>query len=253
MQYQYTQKRNFEDYASGRVFYNFPGQPAFPVRLASEIFQRASRYWHAEGGTGLCNIYDPVCGGGYWLVVLAYLHWADIASIFASDIENEVLPLVERNLSLITPAGLNQRITKIKTMLSMYHKESHTDALRSARKFRDQLAVNLESHAIDRKIFQADATNPESIKQGLGNKQVNLVLADVPYGWHSEWRTQNEDLKADQTPVWKFLDAMHAILEPGAVVTIIANKNQKVKHDRFRRCERFQIGKRRIFILQINH
>ena len=69
MQYRYAQKRNFEDFASGRVFYNRPGKPAFPVRLASEIFQRAFKHWQAEGGQGGCKIYDPVCGGGYWLVV----------------------------------------------------------------------------------------------------------------------------------------------------------------------------------------
>src|SRR5438128_795255 len=34
-----VERENYADYASGKVFYNLPGHPAFPVRLASEIFQ----------------------------------------------------------------------------------------------------------------------------------------------------------------------------------------------------------------------
>ena len=36
-----TQDQDYADFASGRVIYNAPGMPAFPVRLASEMFQRA--------------------------------------------------------------------------------------------------------------------------------------------------------------------------------------------------------------------
>lgn len=32
--------KNYEDFVSGRVLYNRKGATAFPVRLASEIFQR---------------------------------------------------------------------------------------------------------------------------------------------------------------------------------------------------------------------
>ena len=62
MQYLYAQNRNFEDYASGRVTYARAGQPAFPVRLASEIFQRAYKHWQVAGGQAGCTVYDPVCG-----------------------------------------------------------------------------------------------------------------------------------------------------------------------------------------------
>ena len=258
MQYRYAQNWNFEDYASGRVFYNRPGQPAFPVRLASEIFQRALEHWQAEGGRGRCTIYDPVCGGGYWLVVLAYLHWEAIAAIYASDIDAEVLPLAERNLSLITQEGLTQRISEIEVMISTFQKESHTSALVSAGKFRERLELNLVSHAINQVVFQADAMDAQNMARGFAEGQVDLVLADVPYGWHSKWHMGSGDLKsqpskkeAGQTPIDVMLDAIHDILKPGGVLAIAFDKSQKIKHKRFRRLERFQVGKRRIFILQI--
>jgi 23S rRNA (guanine2535-N1)-methyltransferase len=41
MEYRYTAERqNYEDFASGRVLYNQKGTTAFPVRLASELYQR---------------------------------------------------------------------------------------------------------------------------------------------------------------------------------------------------------------------
>jgi SAM-dependent methyltransferase len=256
MQYRYAQNRNFEDYASGRVFYARAGQPAFPVRLASEIFQRAYQHWQAVGGQGGCTVYDPVCGGGYWLVVLAYLHWEAIAAIYASDFDGEVLPLAERNLSLITPGGLNQRISEIKAMVTAFHKDSHRSALVSARKFYQQLEINLESHAIEGVVFQADATDTQNIARGLAGRKVDLVLADVPYGWHSQWQMGNGDLEsqfslqaASHTPIEAMLSAMHSILDPGVVLAIAYDKSQKIQSEQFLRLERFQVGKRQIQIL----
>ncbi len=259
MQYRYAKNRNFEDYASGRVFYARPGQPAFPARLASEIFQRALGQLQAGGSCGPITIYDPVCGCGYWLVVLAYLHWDAIAAIYASDIDAEVLSLAERNLSLISPMGLDQRIDELKAMILAYQKESHTGALTGAKKFGEQLDINLRSHAIRSTIFQADSSNSQSMARGLNNEQVDLVLADVPYGWHSEWRGGNfegsvgkRDLRTDQTSIWQMLEALHPLLKQRGVLAVAADKSQKVKHEKFHRLERFQVGKRRIFILQIS-
>lgn len=257
MKYHYAQDRNFEDYASGRVFYSRAGQPAFPVRLASEIFQRAYQHWQAGGGQGGCSVYDPVCGGGYWLVVLAYLHWEAIAAIYASDFDGEVLRLAERNLSLITPGGLDQRISEIEAMIDRFQKESHRSALESARKFHRQLEANLESHAIEGMVFQADATDAQYMAVGLAERQVDLVLADVPYGWHSQWQMVNGDTesqltvqKASQTPIDAMLRALDSILNPGTVFAIAYDKSQKIQHERYLRLERFQVGKRRILILQ---
>jgi 23S rRNA G2445 N2-methylase RlmL len=259
MQYRYALDRNFEDYASGRVFYARKGQPAFPVRLASEIFQRAYKHWQAGGGQGRCRIYDPVCGGGYWLVVLAYLHWEAISAIYASDFDGNVLHQAERNISLITPEGLNQRISEIEAMVAKFHKESHQSALVSARQFYRQLEVKLQTHAVEGMCFQTDATDAQNMSRGLAERQVDLILADVPYGWHSQWQIKDGDVRsqfsaqdASQTPIEAMLSALHSILEPGAVLAIAYDKSQKIQHDKFLRLERFQVGKRRILILLKN-
>ncbi len=248
MPYLYAENRNFEDFASGRVFYALPGQPAFPARLASEIFQRALRHWRMAGGEGGVQLYDPVCGGAYWLTVLAYLHWNEIAAISASDFDDEVLPQAERNLSLMTPAGLDRRITELEEMRNQFGKESHATALESARRFHQQLRQNLKSHAIRPYVFQADATDPQSIQRGLGQRQVDLVLADVPYGWHSAWITEARE--RGRPVIASMLEALHPSLTSGAVVAVAADKSQKIQSAKFHRLERFQIGKRRIFILR---
>ena len=40
---------NYEDFASGRVLFNQHGTTAFPVRLASEIFQRCEHILETSG------------------------------------------------------------------------------------------------------------------------------------------------------------------------------------------------------------
>lgn len=55
-----TERRDYSDYASGKVFYALPGCPAFPVRLASEIFQRCLEIRAAEDATQPCVLYDRV-------------------------------------------------------------------------------------------------------------------------------------------------------------------------------------------------
>ena len=43
MQYRYvTEKESYEDFAAGRVLLSQSGMTSFPVRLASEIFQRCA-------------------------------------------------------------------------------------------------------------------------------------------------------------------------------------------------------------------
>src|SRR5512136_1763817 len=108
MEYRYAIERaNYADLASGNVFYSLPDHPAFPVRLASEIYQRclASR----GQGESPCTIYDPCCGAAYHLSVIAYLHWDTICRVICSDIDEKAVQLAERNLGLLTPAGMERR------------------------------------------------------------------------------------------------------------------------------------------------
>jgi hypothetical protein len=248
--YRYTTNRSFEDYASGRVFYAQPGIPAFPVRLASEVFQRGLAHWRAAGETGPCRLYDPTCGGSYWLVVLAFLHWDSIASIFASDLEPDIVALAQRNLSLLTTDGLDSRIAEIEKMLADFSKDSHRAALESAFQFRRALEANLNSHEIHTRVFQANALDTQALRQGLGGAPIDLVLADVPYGWHSEW--EGHQSGQEEPPVWQLLNALAEQVSPQTILAIAASKNQQVTHAAYQRLERFQVGKRRIVFLRLH-
>ncbi len=117
-----TEKEDYSDYASGQVFYSAPGQPAFPVRLASEIFQRARTLFE---GSAPVSLYDPCCGSGYHLTTLGFLHHQAIASITASDIDPQVTKLATRNSSLLTTEGLAQRRQAIAEDWQKFGKASH--------------------------------------------------------------------------------------------------------------------------------
>src|SRR5678816_1175376 len=109
MQYQYAKERvDYSDLTSGRVFYSLPGHPAFPVRLASEIFQRCMAYRAAiYDAAGRCTLYDPCCGAAYHLSVLGFLHGEQIGEIIASDIDETALAAARRNLGLLHRDGFD--------------------------------------------------------------------------------------------------------------------------------------------------
>ncbi|MGE5223914.1 MAG: hypothetical protein ACM3PY_15860, partial [Omnitrophica WOR_2 bacterium] len=196
------------------------------------------------------TLYDPCCGGAYHLGVLAYLHWKDIAAIIASDIDPEALSLAERNLALLTPGGLERRIAEIEKMISLYGKESHAGALESARSLRQQQAQFLQDHVIETEIFFADVTNKETLVNRIGRKAVDIVLTDVPYGWSSGWQTPTA-AQDDLSPAWRMLDSLKSILSPDSVVAIAADKGQKFTHESFQRLDKFRVGRRQVWILQL--
>lgn len=64
MNYRYAiENKNYEDYASGRVFYSQKGTTSFPVRLASEIYQLCKSILIDQGVNRPYVLYDPCCGG----------------------------------------------------------------------------------------------------------------------------------------------------------------------------------------------
>ena len=76
----------------------------------------------AKGVQSPYTIYDPFCGVAYALTVLGFFHGADIKAIFASDIDENVLSLARKNLSLLSKDGLHYLKTKTrkhKTPLSL--------------------------------------------------------------------------------------------------------------------------------------
>lgn len=141
MHYQFaTAQRNYSDLASGRVFYSRSGHPAFPIRLASEIFQRCMAIRTVEHLPTQCVLFDPCCGGAYHLSVLTYLHRDYIREVIGSDIEEEAVALAQRNLELLSVRGLDQRVQEIEEMLGRFGKTSPQEALKSAAVLRRRVA-----------------------------------------------------------------------------------------------------------------
>jgi len=248
MQYIYEKERkDYSDLASGRVFYSLPGHPAFPVRLASEIFQRCiarreAMYKKIEPGT----LFDPCCGTAYHLSVLAYLHGKHIGEIIASDIDEQAVVVAKRNLGLLHVEGVDRRIGEITAMLEQFKKESHRDALKSAQLFRDKLSALRQEHSLMTKVFLANATDHQTILANMPPGSVDIVFADVPYGLHSWWQGSGEP----PNPLGSMLEVLLGVLSPSSIVAIASDKGQKASHEKYQRIEQFQPGKRRVTILR---
>ena len=252
MQYKYAKEQvDYSDFSSGRVFYSLPGHPAFPVRLASEIFQRCLA--HREkiyGNSTPCTLYDPCCGAAYHLSVLGYIHGKNIREIIGSDIDEKAVGLAKRNLSLLSREGLEKRIHEISEMFEQYGKDSHREALKSAALLKEKVFTWTEKHSLTTQVFQANALDTREILNHIQPKSVDIVFTDVPYGRHSYWHDSDPGQHSD--PLASMLDALRPVLSPSSIVAIASDKQQKVQHYAFQRLELFQAGKRRVVILKLN-
>ncbi len=251
MPYQFAiQDADYTDFSSGRVLYSLPGMPAFPVRLASEIFQRARAALPLDPGSRL-TLYDTTCGGAYHLTALGLLHGDAIDAILASDVDPRAVELARRNLGLLSPEGLLQREQELRALLDQFGKTSHAEALHSAASLRKRLdhRAGIGAAPIRTRAFQANALDPATLKSALAGETIHLVISDVPYGRLSAWQPPEDKPLAGQDPIWHLLDALLPLLAKNAVVAIAADKAQKAAHPGFHRVDRFQVGRRRVTLL----
>lgn len=245
-----TQNLDYSDYSSGRVLYSQPGAPAFPVRLASEIFQRALHILGADrpGQERRLALFDPVCGGAYHLTTLGFLHGEWIDSITASDIDPETLSLAQRNIDLLSPNGIEHRITEILRMHSEYGKPSHLDALRSANILLHRLKQS--NRTITARTFVASAFDSSALSHALSGLPIDLVFSDVPYGQLSAWCGLDGEEKA-VPPIQRMLASLLPLLNHYTLLAIAADKHQKVACTGYRRVSHFGIGKREVTFLAL--
>jgi hypothetical protein len=252
MPYRYvTERQDYRDYASGRVFYGQAGQPAFPIRLASEIVQRCFAVHRASGRPGPYVLHDPLCGGAYLLATLAYWHWADVSRILGSDADAQALSVAERNLGLLTVEGIERRIGEIEHMLEAYGKASHRAALHSAWRLRERLLALTADHPIETRTFRANALDSRDLDKGLSGAAVDIVITDVPYGRDSTWQVPAGTRWTAAPPLWQLLEALSAVISMTTVLAVVADKAQKPVHERYRRVERFRLGTRQVVLLQL--
>lgn len=242
MPYRYAQEReDYADFAAGPVLYSLPGRPAFPVRLATEIFQRCRAHLLRAGNPGPYTVYDPCCGSAYLLVTLAFLHRPDIRRLLASDVDPQVLPLAERNLALLTPAGMAARVAQLDALHQAYGKESHAGALASARRLAAYLDTQRTLPELERRAFVADALDAAALASHVAPGAVDIVITDAPYGQRTSWQGAGAPPEAGP----RLLEALRPLLAPTAVVAVTTDKQPRFAHAAYQRLEQLQVGKRR--------
>jgi len=235
-----TKKENFEDYSSGRVLYGMIGATSFPVRLSSEIFQRCKEYLEQNNCLGPYTIYDPLAGSAYALTVLGLLHRSDVKKLIASDVDDQILSLAQKNLSLLTIEGISHRQSELENLYNNFGKESHKQALESAVKFRNLIA---ESSSIDIACFNFNILATAELPNEVNN--IDMLITDVPYGSVTGWTSSNPELNSVQT----VLSHVRNRLRDTAIISISSDKKQEIKYDGYKLIKKFSIGKRRILLL----
>jgi len=250
MPYKYaTERPDFSDLASGRVFHSLPGHPAFPVRLTDEIYQRCLAKRNAQGMTEPCTLYDPCCGAAYNLSVLAYRHWRSLRLVIGSDIDQAALQVAQQNLKILSLEGLDKRIGEITELAQKFGKESHQQALKSAHRLRQRLKILNTEHPLSTLVFHANVLDGQALRANLKETRLDIIVADVPYGAQSQWRVDEADQSADN-PLWKMLNSLWEVLNSRSILALVTDKGQKVAHGGYQRIEQFQMGKRRVTLLQ---
>lgn len=233
-------KENYEDYSSGRILYGAPGATGFPVRLISEIFQRAAQILENQGLKAPYAVYDPFCGAGYSLAVIGLLHGKQIKSIFASDVNKDILVTANKNLSLLTVKGFNNRVKELSNLKNAYNKASHTDALESATRLNEKV-LNIDSN-----VFECNILEAQNIP--IAKSSIDLIVTDLPYGKLTHWEGKDEK----NNPVQQFLNSIKPVLKSKALVVISANKKQKFLFEGYSRVDMLKLGKRQTVFLAKN-
>jgi hypothetical protein len=235
-----TDRDDYRDLASGAVLHSAPGFPAFPVRLASEMFQRALELRGAPERPE--TVWDPCCGSGYLLTVLAILHRPRIGEVLATDIEQDALRLAERNLRLLTGAGLVARAAHLDEHAARFGRASHAEAAVAAARIGRTLATG--GGDVPHAVRQADVFDPERLRRALDGLRPGVVVTDVPYGERTDWRGPGA-----AAGVTGMLRALGSVLPDESVVALAVRGRKVPLGDGLRPDASFRIGTRAVALL----
>lgn len=251
MTYRFARERTDDSvYASGHVLHSAPGRTGFPLRLATELFQRCAAQLAVRGVRSLFTLYDPCCGAGQLLTTIGLLHRDAVGEIIGSDIDEAAVTLAQRNLALLSPAGLRVRIAELDDLHVRFGRASHAAAAGDARRLLAGITAAGDA-AISVSAFTADITRPGALAGHIADAHVDMVVADVPYGNWSAWSTNADGADPDVSPIERMLETLRPVLAPGAVVAVVSGKDQRATHPAYRRVERWQIGRRRIELVEL--
>ena len=246
MNYRFAEGRDFSDFASGSVFVSLPGRPAFPVRLASEIFQRCLEFREQAGGSGPAVLYDPCCGSGYLLGTVGFLHRPKIARLIGSDIDEAALQLTARNLALTSGEGLVGRMAEIRSMIARHDKPAYQEALARARRLKEQI----QPDPMPTTIFQADVLRRAEIAAHLTGRKIDVVMTDIPYGRTVSWQAPDSAALDAVNLAHEMLDTLLPVLDYQSVIAVASRKKQVIRPERYQCLKRLQVGKRQIMFLK---
>lgn len=234
-------RENYADLSSG-VLHSAPGFPAFPVRLASEMFQRALAF--APGPTA--QLWDPCCGSGYLLTALALRHRRDITGVLGTDLDPAALTLAQKNLDLLSEHGMDARSDELRARAERLDKPGYLDAAAAAHRLARGLAKR--GGALPRGVAQADVFNSDQLRRALNGKRPNLVVTDVPYGEQTSW--EGPDRAAG---VNGMLRALEEVLDDGAVIAVATRGRKASLDEAHRPIASFKIGTRAVAFCRVAH
>lgn len=242
MAYRYALTReNYADF-SGGVLHSAPGFPQFPVRLASEMFQRAL----ALVPNSTARIWDPCCGSGHLLTTLAFLHRRDITGVLGTDLDPAALILAQKNLDLLSEHGMEARSEELCARAGRLGKPAYLDAAASAQRLARRLAE--DGGALPHGVAQADVFNSEQLRRALDGQRPNLVITDIPYGEQTSW-----DGPHAAAGVEGMLRSLEEVLDNGTVIAV-ATRGRKVRLDGASRpIASFRIGTRAVVFCRVEH
>lgn len=231
-----------ESYAdlSGGVLHSAPGFPAFPVRLASEMFQRA--LYFAPSSTA--QIWDPCCGSGYLLTALALRHRPDITGVLGTDLDPAALTLAQKNLALLSEHGMDARADELRARAERLGKPAYLDAAAAAQRLARELAQR--GGALPSGVARADVFDPDQLRHVLDGQRPNLVITDVPYGEQTSWAGPNREAGIDG-----MLRALEEVLDDDTVIAVATRGRKPRLAETHRRLASFRIGTRVVVFCRV--
>lgn len=235
MRYLHVPPDDHRDLASGKVLHSRPGQPAFPVRLARELFGRAR---HHLGSPDPVAVWDPCCGSAQLLVTLGLSERRHVRRLVGSDIDDEALALAARNARLVSEQGLADRAGELRAVSETRRSPSHEEAAAAAGRLADVLRAGGGDLPVE--IRKADALDPVGAGEVAALARPDVVIADLPHGRMTSWRGDVDEHEATT----RLATTLAEVLAPETVLVLVSRSRRPLLPRGTRALDRLRVGHR---------